>query len=112
MSQEQITIDDFGKVEMRIGEIKSAEKVENADKLLRFEVDFGEGEVRQIVSGIAEHYPNPEVLVGKQFPFITNLEPRTIRGYESNGMLLAIGGGGGFTALVPEKRVSPGTYLK
>jgi methionine--tRNA ligase beta chain len=108
---DKISIDDFSKIEMRIGEVKTAEKIEDTDKLLRLEVDFGD-EVRQIVSGIAHYYPDPEVLVGKQLPFITNLEPRTIRGFESNGMLLAVGGGEEFVALVPEKKVSPGTSLK
>lgn len=108
---DKISIDDFSKIEMRIGEVKIVEKVEDTDKLLRLEVDFGD-EVRQIVSGIAEYYPDTEVLVGKQLPFITNLEPRTIRGLESNGMLLAVGGGEEFVALVPEKKVNPGTSLK
>lgn len=111
MEKEKITIDDFAKIEMRIGEVKIVEKIEGTDKLLRLEVDFG-SEIRQIISGIAEYYPEPEALVGKQLPFITNLEPRNIRGFESNGMLLAVGGGEEFVALVPEKQVTPGTSLK
>ncbi len=85
---QKISIDEFKKVEIKIGEIKSAEKVLNADKLLRLEVSFGD-HARQIVSGIAEYYPEPNTLVGKKCPFITNLEPRTIKGLESNGMILA-----------------------
>ena len=79
MDEQKISIDDFKKVEIKIGEIKSAEKAENADKLLRLEVNFGD-HTRQIVSGIAEYYPEPNDLVGKKCPFITNLEPRNIRG--------------------------------
>jgi methionyl-tRNA synthetase len=84
----KINYDDFAKVEMTVGEIKSAEKVENADRLLRLEVDFGDHQ-RQIVSGIADYYENPEDLVGTKCPFVTNLAPRVIRGLESNGMILA-----------------------
>lgn len=82
-----ISYDDFKKVEMKVGKISSAEKIPDTDKLLKLEVDFGD-EKRQIVSGIAEMY-QPEDLVGKILPFVTNLEPRTIRGVESNGMILA-----------------------
>lgn len=82
-----ISYDDFKKVEMKVGKVLACEKVENTDKLLKLEVSFGE-ETRQIVSGIAEMYQS-EDLVGKILPFVTNLEPRTIRGVESNGMILA-----------------------
>lgn len=84
----KITYDDFKKVEIKVGEIVSAEKVENTDKLLKLKVNFGEEE-RQIVSGISEYYSDPNELVGKKVPFVTNLEPRTIRGVESNGMIMA-----------------------
>lgn len=84
-----ITYDDFAKVEMRIGEIKAAEIVEDADRLLKLTVDLGEEEPRQIVSGIRAYFPDPETLVGKKCPFVANLEPRTIRGLESNGMIMA-----------------------
>jgi len=84
-----INIDDFKKIEIKIGQIISAEKVEGADKLIRFSVDFKEENPRQILSGIALHFPDPQTLVGKKFPFITNLEPRTIRGFESDGMIMA-----------------------
>jgi methionine--tRNA ligase beta chain len=83
-----ISIDEFKKVEIRIGKIVSAEKLENADKLLKLQVDFGEFK-RQILSGIAEFY-QPEELVDKKLPFIVNLEPRVMRGEESQGMLMAI----------------------
>lgn len=84
----KINYDQFKSVEIKVGEILSAEKVENADKLLKLKVGFGEEE-RQIISGISEFYPEPQELVGKKVPFVTNLEPRTIRGHESNGMIMA-----------------------
>jgi methionyl-tRNA synthetase len=107
-----ISIDDFLKLDIRIGEILSVEKIPNTDKLLKLEVDVGEGSPRQIVSGIAEYFPNPEDLVGRQAPFLINLEPRTLKGYESNGMILAVGGEGGFTLLSPSERVSNGSRVK
>jgi methionyl-tRNA synthetase len=83
----QITIDDFTKVELRVGQVKTAEKVKNADKLLRLEVDIGT-EVRQIVAGIAEVYP-PENLIGRKVVIVANLAPRKLRGIESQGMIVA-----------------------
>ena len=83
----KITIDDFAKIELRVAQIKVAEKVKGADKLLRLEVDLGT-EVRQIVAGIAEAYP-PETLVGRKVVIVANLQPRKLRGLESNGMIVA-----------------------
>jgi methionyl-tRNA synthetase len=83
----QITIDDFAKIELRVAEIKVAERIPKADKLLRLEVDLGY-EKRQILSGIAEWY-TPEELIGRRIVVITNLAPRKMRGLESHGMLLA-----------------------
>jgi methionine--tRNA ligase beta chain len=104
-----ISIDDFKKVEIRIGQIISAEKVEGADKLIRCMVDFGEGEPRQILSGIAPHFPDPQALVGRKFPYATNLAPRTIRGFESNGMLMAASDAeGGFSLLEPTSPIAIG----
>ena len=84
---DKITIDDFMKVELRVGEVKVAEKVKGADKLLRMEVDIG-SEVRQIVAGIAKAY-EPEKLIGRKVVIVTNLQPRKLRGLESNGMIVA-----------------------
>lgn len=95
---ERISIDDFKKVEIRVGEVLAAEKVEGADKLLKLRVHFGDEE-RQVISGIAEFFPNPGELVGKRCAFVTNLEPRTIRGFESQAMILATGGGDPSTEL-------------
>ena len=108
----KISIDEVKKVEIKIGEIKSAEKVEDTDKLLRLEVLLG-GETRQIISGIAEYFEDPEDLVGKKCPFITNLEPRTIRGLESNGMIMAASDKeeGTFSLLEVNDSILPGTQI-
>jgi methionyl-tRNA synthetase len=82
-----ITIDDFAKVELRVGQVKVAEKVKGADKLLRLEVDLGT-ETRQIVAGIAKAYV-PEKLVGRKVVIVANLAPRKLRGLESQGMIVA-----------------------
>lgn len=108
-----ITIDEFKKVEIRIGKILSAEKVDGTDKLLRLSVDMGEEKPRQIVSGIAAYYPDPLTLVGVKCAFAANLEPRTIRGFESQGMILAATTeGGGFALLTPSNDIPPGTPLR
>jgi methionyl-tRNA synthetase len=86
-SDGKITIDDFMKVELRVGQVKSAEKVKGADRLLRLEVDIGT-EVRQVVAGIALAY-EPEKLVGRKVVLVANLQPRKLRGLESNGMIVA-----------------------
>jgi methionyl-tRNA synthetase len=83
----KITIDDFAKVELRVGVVKVAERVPKADKLLRLEVDIGT-EVRQVLAGIAEAYA-PETLVGRKVVIVANLAPRKLRGMESNGMIVA-----------------------
>ncbi len=111
-----ISIDDFKKLEIKIGHILSAEKVENADKLLKLSVDMGEETPRQIVSGISMYFPDPQTLVGKKCAFAANLEPRTIRGLESQGMILAVNGGeeGGefFSLLETSGDVLPGSAVK
>jgi methionyl-tRNA synthetase len=106
----KIAYDDFAKVEMTVGEIVEAEKVENADRLLKLRVDFGT-ETRQIVSGIAEYF-SPEELIGRKSPFVTNLEPRKIRGEESNGMILAAkDSDGNFSLLSVDEKIAKGTKL-
>ena len=89
----KISIDDFSKVELRVGQVKVAERVKGADKLLRLEVDLGT-EVRQVVAGIAEAYA-PETLVGRKVVIVVNLAPRKLRGLESNGMIVAASPEGG-----------------
>jgi methionyl-tRNA synthetase len=108
----KITIDDFKKVEIKIGQIISAEKVEGADKLIKFSVDFKEEAPRQILSGIAEFVADIQSLVGKKFPFVTNLQPRTIRGLESNGMIMAVHDvEGKFSFIEPSSEILPGSRL-
>lgn len=111
-----ITIDDFKKLEIKIGHILSAEKVLDANKLVRLMVDFGEENPRQIVSGISAYFPEPEVLVGKKCAFAANLESRTIKGLESQGMILAVSGGEEgspfFSLLETSSDVTPGSAVK
>jgi methionyl-tRNA synthetase len=83
----KISIEDFAKVELRVGIVKSAEKVAGADKLLKVMVDIGD-EVRQVLAGIAQYYV-PEELVGRKVVVVANLAPRKMRGQESNGMIVA-----------------------
>ncbi len=124
---QRITYDDFAKVEIKAGKILSAEKIPDTDKLLKLSVDFAEAAPRQIVSGIAMYFPDPAALVGRTAMFVTNLEPRAIRGYESNGMLFAVstpapvqagtdgviaGVAGAFSLLEPGPGIPPGTRAK
>ncbi len=136
-----ITIDDFHKVEIKIGTVLEATKVPEADRLIKLVFDFGpkeskilnqvqddephpnplpgEGEekdgerdIRQIMSAIAEFYPNAEDLVGKQIAVCVNLEPRKFKGYESQGMILATGDDvETISFLIPEKKVKPGSMV-
>lgn len=103
-----ISIDDFAKVEVKVGTVLSAERVPETDKLLSLQVDLGEATPRQIVSGIAA-YTEPEALVGRQLCFVANLAPRKIKGLESNGMLFAVGEGETFAFVTPDRPVPPGT---
>lgn len=86
-ANDKISIDDFTKIELRVGLVKVAERVPKAEKLLRLEIDIGT-EVRQVLAGIAEAY-TPETLVGRKVVIVANLAPRKLRGMESNGMIVA-----------------------
>lgn len=108
---ETITIDDFAKVELRVGEIKLADHIEGSDKLVKLMVNFGDHE-RQILSGIKKTYP-PETLVGRKCLFVTNLAPRQMMGLESNGMILAVSDPDGAPVLYTFDRDIPaGTKAK
>lgn len=108
-----ITLEEFQKVELRVGKILSAEKVPDTDKLLKLSVDMGEENPRQIISGIALYFPNTEVLIGKKCMFVANLEPRTIKGLESQGMLLAVSTKEGkFSLVTPSDEIPPGAVAK
>jgi methionyl-tRNA synthetase len=93
-----ISIDDFSKVDLRVGEVKSAEKVKGADKLLHLKVDIGEAEPRSIVAGIALAY-QPEQLLGRKVVIVANLQPRKLRGLTSQGMIVAASLEGGSPVL-------------
>jgi methionyl-tRNA synthetase len=114
-----VSYEEFKKMDMRVGTIKEVEAVPETDKLLRCQIDFGEvsenGEkkLRQIISGIKEYYPDPNVLLNKQVLYIVNLEPREIKGHQSNGMLMAIDGIDGRPVfLVPEVAVNSGSRVR
>ena len=131
-----ISFEDSKKVEITVGKIISAEKIPATDKLLKLSVDFGintnyesdtnirmevdkEGkkeekrDIRQIVSGISLYFPDPSLLVGKKCMFVTNLEPRVIKGFESNGMLFAVSTDDGkFSLLEPSSEIPEGTKAK
>jgi methionyl-tRNA synthetase len=104
-----ISIEEFRKLDLRIGSVKSADPHPNADKLIVLKVDLG-SEERQIVAGIRGHYA-PEELVGKQVVVVANLEPAKLRGVESQGMLLAASDGDRIVILTPEKKVAPGAKI-
>ena len=138
---EYVSYDEFKKMDMRVGTIRTVEPVEGTDKLLKCQIDFGEFEevvppvtsgdatddsteivaeaptpapkLRQIVSGIREYFPEYEKLVGKQVLYIVNLEPRMIRGVESRGMLMAVDGKDGKPVfLSPEVEVNAGSHVR
>ena len=111
-----INFDDFKKIEMKIGEVVSAQRVEGSDKLLKLMIDIGEldegglKKPRQILAGIGKNN-EPESLVGKQIAIVANLEPRMMMGLESQGMVLAVTGENGPLVLNPAGIVPPGTLL-
>jgi methionine--tRNA ligase beta chain len=111
-----VSFEDFKKLEIRIGRIVKAQVVEGSEKLLKLEVDFdpstGSGSSkRQIISGIAKFY-EPSDLIGKQCPFIVNLEPRKIMGLESQGMILAVGVDDKAVLIHPDKEVPEGSEIR
>lgn len=106
-----IDFETFSKIEVRIGKVVEAERVPETDKLIRMQVDLGEEELRQIVSGIAEWY-SPEDLMGKLIPIVANLEPRKFKGVESQGMIMAAKGEDGKPILLhPADEVAPGSSV-
>ncbi|MFZ2072179.1 MAG: hypothetical protein WA101_03575 [Minisyncoccia bacterium] len=115
-----ISIEDFKKVDIAVGKILSAEKIPDTDKLLKLRVDLGEENPRQIVSGISLFFPDCSLLVGKKCMFVANLEPRMIKGFESQGMILAVStdpssaeaGDGKFSLLEPSEDIPVGARAK
>ncbi len=105
-----VTYEEFAKLDLRVGEIIDCVRKEGSGKLLRLTVDFGEEGKRNILSGIYPHY-KPEVIKGKQFVFVINLEPRKIMGEESQGMILCADDEKP-VPLQPETKVTPGTNIR
>lgn len=108
--KDAVSFDDFVRLDIRIGRIVSAEKVEGADKLIRLRVDLGDY-TRQIIAGMAEFFP-PSHLEGKLVPVLVNLAPRTFRGLASEGMILAADVAGRPVLLHPESDVPPGSVVR
>jgi methionine--tRNA ligase beta chain len=111
MSKEIISYDDFAKLDIAIGTITAVETIEGADKLLKLTVEVGEEKPRQILSGIKEYFGDVQTLVGKQCPFLVNLQPRIIRGLESQGMILAALHEDTFALLNPSAELPAGTRV-
>jgi methionine--tRNA ligase beta chain len=106
------TIEDFKKIEIRVGRILSAEPVAGSLKLLKLMVHFGEVGDRQIIAGIASHFSDSSLLVGKKYAFAFNLEPRGLMGLESQGMILAVGETGAFSLLSVDLSVMEGSLIR
>ena len=116
---EYVNYEEFKKMDIRLGTIKEIDPVPETDKLLRCQIDFneidedGNKKLRQIISGIHQYYPDYEKLIGKQVLYIINLEPRKIKGLESNGMLMAVDGKDNQPVfLVPEIDVETGSKVR
>jgi len=108
--KKMLSFDKFKELDLRLARIESAERVEGTTKLIKMMVDLGGGDTRQMVAGIAEGY-SPEELTGKTIVVVANLEPATIRGIESQAMLLAAVGDGTISLVAPEKELPPGTRV-
>jgi len=106
-----ITIEQFRAVDLRVGTVRTAEPHPKADRLLVLRVDLGGGEERQLVAGIRAHY-DPATLVGRQVVVVANLEPATLRGVESQGMVLAASDGERVVLLRPDDAVAPGAVVR
>lgn len=105
-----ISIDDFKKIDLRVGKILEAEVIEGSEKLLLLKIDIG-SEVRQILAGIQKYY-SPADLLGQLVIVMVNLEPRSVMGLESQGMLLAAVGEDIISILMPQKEVLPGSVIR
>ena len=106
-----ITIEQFAEVQLRVATVLEAGPHPNADRLVVLKVDVGGGETRQIVAGIRAHY-EPSTLVGRQVVVVANLAPATLRGVESQGMLLAASGDGKLTLLRPDAEMPAGSVVR
>jgi methionine--tRNA ligase beta chain len=110
-----ISFDDFKKIDLRVAKIISAEKVENSEKLIKLEIDLGtdfpDNPKRTLLAGISKFY-NPDDLIGREIIMVANLEPKSMMGMESQGMLLAAVEDGKPILIKPESEVSPGTKVQ
>ncbi|MBD3366054.1 methionine--tRNA ligase subunit beta [candidate division WWE3 bacterium] len=107
--KEKITFDEFSKLDIKIGQIKEAERVPESDKLIKLQVDLGE-ETRQVVAGFGKFF-QPEELLGVQVPVVVNMSPVKLMGVESNGMVLAVDPGG-LVLLTPDEDVPNGSVVR
>lgn len=106
-----ISFDDFSKLELKVGTVLGAEDVEGSEKLIKLKVDLGESKPRQILAGVKQWY-KPKDFVGKQVVVVANLEPRTMMGLESQGMMLAADCEDGPVFLTVSKQIPPGTKIR
>ena len=106
---EQISIEDFAKLDIRLAKVLSAQRVEGSEKLLKLTLSLGDEE-RTVVAGIAKHY-SPEELVGKKILMLANLKPRKIFGIESQGMVLALTSGDKLSLIVPDRDIEEGAKV-
>lgn len=106
-----LDFDDFMKVDLRVGLVREAERVEKSNKLLKLSIDLGEGEPRQVVAGISEHYAAEE-LVGRRVVVVANLKPRKLMGIESHGMVLAASDADGLCVVGVDRELQPGARAK
>ena len=112
LNRKAIKFDDFDKVEIRVAEVKEVSKVEGSDKLLQFRLDAGDGQDRQILSGIAKYYPNEQELLGKKVQIVANLKPRKMmKKYVSQGMILSAEHGDQLTLLTVDEKVPNGSLI-
>lgn len=106
-----MTLEEFKKLDLRVGQVIEAEKIEGSDKLLRLEIDLGD-EWRQVVAGIGEYYTTEE-LINKQVVIVANLESKIIKNIESQGMILAAEDkNGNISLIVPDKKITPGSKVR
>ena len=111
MDTEEISIEEFGRLDLRVGTIRAAQPHPNADRLLVLTVDLGEAEPRRLVAGIRAAY-DVRTLPGQQVVVVANLKPAMLRGVESQGMLLAASDADGLAVVAPGRRFTPGTKVK
>ena len=106
-----INFEEFKKLDIRVGEILSAEKIPETDKLIKLQVDLGEEKPRQVIAGIAEFFQQEQELIGKQITILANLEPRVIKGLESQGMILAVKDDKTLGLLIPSVKIKNGSKV-